>query len=75
MVQFNCIHDHQLVVHLEKNPIFHARAKQHVKGHYHFIKEKVLNGEIKIKQIKTLEQVANMLTKGSSGTIFLKLQD
>lgn len=38
----------------QKNPMFHTRTK-HVKVHYHFIREKVLNGEIELKPIKTEE--------------------
>ncbi|KAI3826790.1 hypothetical protein L1987_00846 [Smallanthus sonchifolius] len=47
---------------LAENPTFHARTK-HIEVHYHFIREKVLNGEIDFKYVNTLEQVADMFTK------------
>ncbi|KAI3789909.1 hypothetical protein L2E82_02715 [Cichorium intybus] len=50
-------------IQLAKNPTFHARTK-HVEVHYHFIREKVLNGEIDLQYIKTSDQVADLLTKG-----------
>jgi len=47
---------------LAKNPIFLARTK-HVEIHYHFIREKVLQGEINLKHIKTEQQIADLFTK------------
>ncbi|KAJ4715914.1 Retrovirus-related Pol polyprotein from transposon TNT 1-94 [Melia azedarach] len=55
--------DNQSAIRLAENPVFHARTK-HVEVHYHFVREKVLKGEIKMKYISTEEQVADMLTKG-----------
>ncbi|KAJ8747772.1 hypothetical protein K2173_011424 [Erythroxylum novogranatense] len=57
--------DNQSAIRLAENPIFHARTK-HVEVHYHFIREKVLQGEITLEQIKTEDQVADMFTKGLS---------
>lgn len=48
---------------LAKNPVFHARTK-HVEMHYHFIREKVLQGEIKRTYINTKGWVADVFTKG-----------
>ena len=42
--------------------------------HYHFVKEKVSNGEIAMKQIKTDEQT-DIVTKGLGGATFSKLGD
>ncbi|RVW59276.1 Retrovirus-related Pol polyprotein from transposon RE1 [Vitis vinifera] len=53
----------------EKNPVFHARTK-HVEVHYHFIREKVLEEEVELKQIKSEDQVADLFTKGLSGSKF-----
>ena len=39
-----------------------------------FVRDKVLNGKIEMKQFKTNEQVLDMLTKGLGGTTFSKLQ-
>ena len=38
--------------------------------HYHFIREKVLEEEVELKQIKSEDQVAELFTKGLSGSKF-----
>ena len=58
-IPFHC--DNQSAIRLAKNTVFHARTKQ-VEVHYHFIKEKVLE-DIKMQQIKTDDQVADLFTK------------
>ncbi|MCO5557971.1 hypothetical protein L7F22_028542 [Adiantum nelumboides] len=47
---------------LAKNPIYHARTK-HIEVHYHFIREKVLTGDIDLMCLKTNDQVADIFTK------------
>ncbi|MCO5611913.1 hypothetical protein L7F22_066172 [Adiantum nelumboides] len=47
---------------LAKNPVYHARTK-HIEVHYHFIREKVLAGEIDLVYVKTNDQVADIFTK------------
>jgi len=42
--------------------MFHARTK-HIEVHYHFIREKVLAGEIDIIYVSTEDQVADIFTK------------
>ncbi|CAL5438464.1 unnamed protein product [Camellia sinensis] len=61
--------DNQSAVRLAENPVFHARTK-HVEVHYHFIREKVLEEEIEMRQIKSKDQVADLFTKGLSGSKF-----
>ncbi|XP_019077634.1 uncharacterized mitochondrial protein AtMg00810-like [Vitis vinifera] len=61
--------DNQSVVRLAENLVFHARTK-HVEVHYHFIREKVLEEEVELKQIKSEDQVADLFTKGLSGSKF-----
>jgi hypothetical protein len=60
-VSLHC--DNQSAIRLAKNPEFHARTK-HVEVHYHFVREKVLEGKIKMYQTKTENQVADIFTKG-----------
>lgn len=56
---------------LVENSIFHARTK-HMGIHYHFIREKVLKGEIQLKNINTTEKVADTFTKSLSDPKVLK---
>ncbi len=47
---------------LARNPMFHARTK-HIEVHYHFIREKILAGEIDFIYVSTKDQVADIFTK------------
>ena len=58
--------DNQSAIRLAENPVFHARTK-HVEVHYHFLREKVLQEEIEMVQVKTEDQVADLFTKGLNG--------
>jgi len=49
-------------IQLARNPVFHARTK-HIEVHYHFIREKVLIGEIDLVFISTQNQAADIFTK------------
>ncbi|KAL5854297.1 hypothetical protein ACOSQ4_004099 [Xanthoceras sorbifolium] len=62
-VPFYC--DNQSAIRLAENPIFHARTK-HVEVHYHFVREKVLQEEIEMRQVKIDEQVADLFTTSLS---------
>ena len=57
--------DNQSAIRLAENPVFHARTK-HVEVHYHFIREKVLQEDIEMRQVKTNDQVADLFTKSLS---------
>ncbi|KAJ8759097.1 hypothetical protein K2173_004103 [Erythroxylum novogranatense] len=62
--------DNLSAVRLAENPVFHARTK-HVEVHYHYIREKVLQGEIMLTHILTENQVADLFTKGLGTTKFI----
>ncbi|GKA07055.1 putative RNA-directed DNA polymerase [Tanacetum coccineum] len=47
---------------LSANPIFHARTK-HVEIDYHFVQEKVAQGDLRVQHISTHDQIANIFTK------------
>ncbi|MCO5565045.1 hypothetical protein L7F22_018715 [Adiantum nelumboides] len=49
-------------IQLAQNPVFHARTK-HIEVHYHFIRERVLDGSIDLTFVRTDEQVADFFTK------------
>jgi hypothetical protein len=49
-------------IQLAKNPVFHAQTK-HIDVHYHFVRERVLSGEVELRHIRTDRQVADIFTK------------
>ena len=49
-------------IQLARNPVFHARTK-HIEVHYHFIRERVLAGDIDLMYVRTDEQIADIFTK------------
>ena len=49
-------------IQLTKNPILHARTK-HIEVHYHFVRESVLSGEVKLQYVPTDRQTADIFTK------------
>lgn len=48
---------------LASNPVFHARTK-HLEVDYHYVREKVIRGELQVRYISTKDQVADIFTKG-----------
>ena len=54
--------DNQSCIKLTENPVFHDRSK-HIEIKYHFIRDCVQKGVVKLECISTDEQVANILTK------------
>ena len=42
--------------------MFHARTK-HIEVHYHFIRERVLDGDIDLTYVRTDDQVADIFMK------------
>ena len=58
-----CIHcDNQSCVKLSKNPVFHDKLK-HIEIKYHYIRDMVQRGEMKLRYVVTDEQIANVLSK------------
>ncbi|GJU13673.1 gag/pol polyprotein [Tanacetum coccineum] len=47
---------------LSANPIFRARTK-HIEVDYHFVREKVAQGDLRIQHISTHDQIADIFTK------------
>ncbi|KAD2806009.1 hypothetical protein E3N88_39386 [Mikania micrantha] len=54
--------DNQSALALTRNPVFHGRSK-HIDTRYHFIRECVEEGRIKVENVSGTEQIADILTK------------
>ncbi|MCO5580368.1 hypothetical protein L7F22_034235 [Adiantum nelumboides] len=49
-------------IQLAQSPVFHACTK-HIEVHYHFIRERVLDGDINLDYVGTKDQAADLFTK------------
>lgn len=65
--------DNQSAIQMTKNPHFHGRAK-HIGIKFHFIRELVSDGTVKLQYCPTEEMIADMLTKGLPRDQFNKLR-
>jgi hypothetical protein len=66
--------DNQSCIKMTENPVFHDRSK-HIEIHYHFIRDMVQRGALKLQYISTDEQVADVLTKPLSRVKFEHFRD
>jgi hypothetical protein len=66
--------DNQSCIKLTENPVFHDRSK-HIEIHYHYIRDMVQRGALRLQYISTDEQVADVLTKPLSRVKFEYFQD
>ena len=65
--------DNQAAISMTKNPQFHGRSK-HIGIKYHFIRDLVTEGSVRLEYCPTKEMMAGMLTKGQSREQFFKLR-
>ena len=61
--------DNQSCIKMIENPIFHDRSK-HIGIKYHYIKDMVEKGAVKLQHVATEEQTADIFTKPLTGTKF-----
>ena len=47
---------------MSKNPVFHDKSK-HIEIKYHYIRDMVQRGAVKLQYVATKEQIADVLTK------------
>uniref|UniRef100_A0A2N9HGM7 CCHC-type domain-containing protein n=1 Tax=Fagus sylvatica TaxID=28930 RepID=A0A2N9HGM7_FAGSY len=64
--------DNTSAISLASNPVFHARTK-HVEVDYHFVRERVVRGDLKVQFIPTVDQLADLLTKALPTPRFVQL--
>jgi len=65
--------DNQGAIAMAQNPVMHKTAK-HIAIKQHFIREKVLNGDVRLEYVSTDKMIADALTKSLSKVIFLRLR-
>ena len=63
--------DNKSAIALAENPMHHGRTK-HIEIRYHFIREKVTEGHIKLSFVPTKDEAADGLTKPLTGEAFSK---
>jgi hypothetical protein len=54
--------DNQSCMKIAQNPVFHKKSK-HIGIRFHFIRERIDNGELVLKFVRTLSMAADQLTK------------
>ena len=66
--------DNRSAIALSKNPVFHGKSK-HIRIKFHFIRELIANGEVKIEFCGTKDQLADCFTKALQSGNFKGMKD
>ena len=66
--------DNQSCVKLSENPVFHDRSK-HIEMRYHYLRDMVHKGAIRLQYIPTEEQIADIFTKPLTAVKFVYFRD
>jgi histone deacetylase 1/2 len=61
--------DNISAISLASNPVFHSRMK-HLQIDYHFVRERVIKGDLLVQHVSSADQFADILTKGLSTPLF-----
>lgn len=66
--------DNMGAIYLSRNPVAHKSSK-HIEIRYHFVRERVLDGTLKLAKIDTKHNIADILTKPTKRSTFVYLRD
>jgi hypothetical protein len=66
--------DNQSCVKLTENPVFHDKSK-HIEIRYHYIRDMVQKGVVKLQYVTTNEKIADVLTKPLLRVNFVYFRD
>ena len=66
--------DNQGCIYLSRNPVSHKNNK-HIEIRYHYVREQVAAGTLKLVKIDTKENVADIHTKATATSTFVHLRD
>jgi len=64
--------DNLSAISLASNPIFHSRMK-HLQIDYHFVRERVIKGDLLVQHVSSADQFVDILTKGLFTPLFRRL--
>lgn len=64
--------DNKSAIALAENPIFHGKSK-HINIKYHYIRERVKDGEIELHFYRSKDHIVDILTKPLEANLFEKL--
>lgn len=73
-LQITILEDNQSTIAMTHNPQFHGRSK-HVDIKYHFVRDHVNSGNIKLVYCPSEDMIADMLTKGLNRENYRKLRN
>ena len=65
--------DSKSALELTKNPVHHSRSK-HIDARHHFIRDCIEEGLIKLKYVRTEDQLADLFTKSLGRVKFCELR-